>query len=218
MYINVPTKVCWCIRACLCPNLRFYAIPVLHFKFPITCIKKAVACVFSWVSLSQDPSLTPDNILQSTRNIPLWNRNDSYHFLNMPFSLHNGITTKYSGEQAKRELVSTWLASYPYPTWEHVADLLKSLENRGKGMKGAAEKVEETYLKCELQWNILGDKKTFLLFTARSILFPFYSWWVYGYFTKQEMLRSRCGMSTENVESEIIRVQLTHGSYYYSIY
>ena len=69
----------------------------------------------------------------------------------MPSSLHNEITAKYNGEQAKRELFSAWLASHPCPTWEHVAELLRELESEGKGRKGAAEEVEETYLKSELQ-------------------------------------------------------------------
>ena len=98
-----------------------------------------------------DPSLTPDNILQSTRNIPLWRSVDSYLYLNMPLSLHDEITAKYNGEQAKSELISTWLASHPCPTWEHVAGLLRRLESTGRGSEGAAEEVEETYLKSELQ-------------------------------------------------------------------
>ena len=98
-----------------------------------------------------DPSLTPDNILQSTRNIPLWDSDDSYFCLDMLHSSHDEITAKYSGEQAKRELISTWLASHPCPTWEHVAKLLRRLERGGRGRKGAAEEVEETYLKSELQ-------------------------------------------------------------------
>ena len=97
-----------------------------------------------------DPSLTPDNILQSTRNIPLWNRHDSHECLDMPFNLHNEITAKYNGEQAKRKFFSKWLASHPCPAWEHVAELLRKLEREGRGRKGAAEEVEETYLKCEL--------------------------------------------------------------------
>ena len=97
-----------------------------------------------------DPSLTPDNILQSTRNIPLWDSEKSYGCLNMPHSLHDKITAKYNGEQAKRELFSTWLTSHPCPTWEHVARLLRWLESIGKGKKGAAEEVNETYLKSEL--------------------------------------------------------------------
>ena len=98
-----------------------------------------------------DPSLTPDNILQSTRNIPLWHRDYSYFSLDMPLSLHAEITAKYNGEQAKRELISKWVASHPCPTWEHVAKLLRQLERFGRGRKGAAEEVEETYLKSELQ-------------------------------------------------------------------
>ena len=69
----------------------------------------------------------------------------------MPLSLHDEITAKYNGEQAKRELLSTWVASHPCPTWEHVAELLRRLERREKGRKGAAEEVEETYLKSEFR-------------------------------------------------------------------
>ena len=69
----------------------------------------------------------------------------------MPHGLHDEITAKYDGEQAKRELFSRWLASHPCPTWEHVAELLRELENKGRGRGGAAEEVEKTYLKSELQ-------------------------------------------------------------------
>ena len=69
----------------------------------------------------------------------------------MPHSLHDEITAKYNGEQVKSELVSTWLSSHPCPTWDDVADLLRELESDGRGRKGAAEEVEETYLKSELQ-------------------------------------------------------------------
>ena len=69
----------------------------------------------------------------------------------MPRTLHDEIAAKYNGEQAKRQLFSTWLARHPCPTWEHVAKLLRELEREGRGRKGAAEEVEETYLKSELQ-------------------------------------------------------------------
>ena len=68
----------------------------------------------------------------------------------MPESLHEEIAGKYDGEQAKCELVSTWLAGYPFPTWEDVKYLLEELEGGGRGREGAAEEVEETYLKSEL--------------------------------------------------------------------
>ena len=92
-----------------------------------------------------DPSLTPDNILRSTRNIPLWGSEDSYIYLNMPYSLH------HDNMRAKRKLVTTWLSSHPCPTWEHVTGLLRELEAKGRGRKGAAEEVEKTYMKSELQ-------------------------------------------------------------------
>ena len=68
----------------------------------------------------------------------------------MPRSLYDQITAKYNGEQAKRELFSTWLVSHPCPTWEHVANLLRRLKSFGGRRKGAAEEVLETYLKSEL--------------------------------------------------------------------
>ena len=65
----------------------------------------------------------------------------------MPQSQHYKIARRLNGEQAKLELFTTWLTSHPCPTWEHVRDLLRELESDGKG---AADKVEETYLKSEL--------------------------------------------------------------------
>ena len=117
-------------------------------KWNCYCIYCLVVCL---PLPSPDPSLTPDNILQSTRYIPLWRSVDSYIYLDMPRSLHDAITAKYNREQVKSELFSTWLASHPYPTWEHVAELLRMLESDGRGRKGAAEEVEEIYLKSELQ-------------------------------------------------------------------
>ena len=68
----------------------------------------------------------------------------------MPGSLHDEIARKFDGEQAKRQLFTTWLAGHPCPTWDHVEDLLRRLESEGRGRKGAAEEVKETYLKSEL--------------------------------------------------------------------
>ena len=68
----------------------------------------------------------------------------------MPKSLHDEIARKFDGEQAKRQLFTTWLAGHPCPTWDHVEVLLRRLESRGRGREGAAEEVKETYLKSEL--------------------------------------------------------------------
>ena len=70
----------------------------------------------------------------------------------MPETLHDEIATKFDGEQAKRELFTAWLAGHPCPTWDHVERLLKELEREGKGRKGAAKEVKETYLKSELTY------------------------------------------------------------------
>ena len=100
-----------------------------------------------------DPSLTPANILRATHDIPLWRSGDSYYYLDMPQSQHDEIAGRLDGEQAKLELFTTWLDSHPCPTWEHVRDLLTWVESNDRG---AADEVEETYIKSELH-NLLSD-------------------------------------------------------------
>ena len=97
-----------------------------------------------------DPSLNLDNLLNVTRDIPLWGSQDSSLYLDIPESLHDEITGKFDGEQAKRELFAAWLAGHPCPTWDHVERLLRVLEGQMRGRKGAAEEVKETYTKSKL--------------------------------------------------------------------
>ena len=99
-----------------------------------------------------DPSLTPDNILQVTRNIPLWKSDYSYDYLDMSRSQHEEISRMYDGEKAKYEVVSAWLAGHPCPSWDHVKYLLWWLEDDGRGRKGAEDEVNEKYLTSELQY------------------------------------------------------------------
>ena len=68
----------------------------------------------------------------------------------MPFSQNDEIVAKFDKEKVKSEIVSTWLSGHPCPTWEHVLKLLRELEEIGSGRKGAADEVEERYLKSEL--------------------------------------------------------------------
>ena len=68
----------------------------------------------------------------------------------MPPSLHDEIVAKFDEEKVKSEIVSTWLSGHPCPTWEDVLKLLRWLERYGSGRKGAADEVEERYLKSEL--------------------------------------------------------------------
>ena len=103
-------------------------------------------------SISPDQTLTEANILQVTANIPLWDSGDSYHALEFPRSQHDEIVSTHDGEEVKREIVTSWLNSHPCPSWEHVVELLRKLEREGRGRKGAAEEVEEKYLKSELTW------------------------------------------------------------------
>ena len=107
-----------------------------------------------------DPSLTPANLLHVTRHIPLWRSEDSYYHLHMPKSQHNEIVRRFDGEEAKQQLFTTWLASHPCPSWEQVKRLLRGGEWGGGGVGGvegwrAADEVEQTYLKSELE--ILGQ-------------------------------------------------------------
>ena len=69
----------------------------------------------------------------------------------MPMSQHDEIVGKFDDdEEAKRELITTWLAGHPFPTWEHVKDLLKWSGVGGEEGERAAREVKETYLKSEL--------------------------------------------------------------------
>ena len=68
----------------------------------------------------------------------------------MPESQHDEIVGMFDDEEeAKRELVTTWLAGHPFPTWEHVRNLLEDGDRGEEGWRAARE-VEETYLKSEL--------------------------------------------------------------------
>ena len=98
-------------------------------------------------SISPDQTLAEANILQVTANIPLWDRDDSYVIFDFPESQHEKIVSTHDGEEAKREIVTSWLHGHPCPSWEHVVQLLRRLESDGRGRKGAAEEVEEKYLK-----------------------------------------------------------------------
>ena len=84
----------------------------------------------------------------ATKDIALWEKEDSYEYLDIPESQHEEITEKYDDEQAKRELVSTWLASHPCPSWDHVVELVKKLE-WGIGRDGLGDELEEKYLRSE---------------------------------------------------------------------
>ena len=97
-----------------------------------------------------DGSLTAANILSATNNIPMWTRDESYRYLDMPRKLHDEIAGRYDGEHAKERLVEKWLDSHPCPSWVKVVRLLRMLEMEGKGRVGAAEEAEEKYLKSEL--------------------------------------------------------------------
>ena len=70
----------------------------------------------------------------------------------MPHSQHGDIASRFDGEQAKLELFQAWLAGHPCPTWEDVRFLLRELKRYGRGRAGAAEEVEETYLKSEFYY------------------------------------------------------------------
>ena len=89
-------------------------------------------------SISPDRTLTEANILQVTANIPLWDRRYSYNTLDFPSSQHDEIVSTHDGEAAKREIVTSWLYSYPCPSWEHVVELLRRLEIDGRIRKGSS--------------------------------------------------------------------------------
>ena len=113
-------------------------------------IGKTIVTEYSLSLPPPDPSLTPANILQVTHRIPLWGGGASYYDLNMPMSQHKEIVGKFDDdEEAKQELITTWLAGHPCPSWEHVMRLLRGGVGGEEGERAARE-VEETYIKSEL--------------------------------------------------------------------
>ena len=111
-----------------------------------------MSSLIKWSLSLPDPSLTPANLLHATRHIPLWRSESSYNHLDMPENQHDEIVSKFDGEEAKQQLFTTWLASHPCPSWGHVRGLLDRVG--GEEGRRAADEVEETYLKSEL--DILG--------------------------------------------------------------
>ena len=71
----------------------------------------------------------------------------------MPESQHDEIVRMLDDEEAKQQLFTTWLASHPCPSWHYVWRLLIVVVGGEEGER-AADEVEETYLKSEL--DILG--------------------------------------------------------------
>lgn len=95
-----------------------------------------------------DGSLTVDNIMSETDNLPLTRRDCSY-CLDMPVELYDEIVMRNDEEGGKREIITKWLSGHPCPSWENVVKLLRTLKDRGRAKEGAAEKVEEKYLKSK---------------------------------------------------------------------
>lgn len=99
------------------------------------------------LSLLPDLTLTPPNIIHAFRHMPLWKSWDSYGCLEIPLRQHEEIAAKFDGQKAKLELITKWLAEFPFPTWHHVKDLLRRLESEGRGREGSADEVEKIYIK-----------------------------------------------------------------------
>ena len=87
--------------------------------------------------------------MHAYRHITIWDSWYSYDCLDIPKSQHEEIVAKFDGEEAKLQLFTTWLTSHPCPTWDHVKDLLRRLKSEGIGREGAADEVEETYIKSK---------------------------------------------------------------------
>ena len=105
-----------------------------------------------------DPSLTRENILEVVSNVPLWTSSDSSDHLEMPCRQHDAIVEDLKSEQAKDQIVSTWLSGHPCPSWEHIRNLLQWMERLGRTSKGEANKVEEKYIKSKCSAFVIMPK------------------------------------------------------------
>ena len=124
----------------------FYTIPI--------CLPLLITILlFSFLFFhSLDPTLNLTNILRvtGTHCIPLWGSKDSFYYLDMPESQYNEIAGKLDDEEQKKQLITSWLANHPCPTWEHVTRLLRGRFGIGSEGEKAAIEVDEKYLKSKL--------------------------------------------------------------------
>ena len=67
----------------------------------------------------------------------------------MAQQVHKEITNGCCEEEGKIRLIRSWIINHPWPSWGHVVRLLRELEREGRGRAGAADEVEEKFVRSE---------------------------------------------------------------------
>ena len=102
------------------------------------------------VLFTSDPTPTPENVLAELQEVQLWERNESYDYLNMPLDTHDDLIHRHGdGAPGKSALVNEYLSQHPYPRWGQIVRLLKEREKYGKARAGLAQEVKDKYMTSE---------------------------------------------------------------------
>ena len=101
------------------------------------------------ILFTSDPTLTPENILAELQEVQLWEKSESYLYLDMRWSTHDLIRRHGDGAQGKSALVNEYLSQHPYPRWGQIVRLLEEREKNGKARAGLAQEVKDKYMTSE---------------------------------------------------------------------
>ena len=102
------------------------------------------------ILFTSDPTLTPENVLAELQEVQLWGRDESYLYLDMPYSTHNNLIRRHGdGAQGKSALVNEYLSQHPYPRWGQIVRLLEEKEKNGKARAGLAQEIKDKYMTSE---------------------------------------------------------------------
>lgn len=90
------------------------------------------------------------DMLSATEEVEMPQRQTIPEYLDMPQATYDEIVNIYGkGTVGKRVLFSEFLSQHPYPRWEHIVELLETMERRRKARAGLAQEVKEKYLPCK---------------------------------------------------------------------
>ena len=94
-----------------------------------------------------DPTLTPKNVISVMDEVQLWDENESYVYLDMPYGTHRALLSRHGrGRAGKIALVENYLSYHPYPRWEPVIELVEVRERSGLARAGLAQDVKDKYI------------------------------------------------------------------------
>ena len=102
---------------------------------------------------SEPTTLTPENVLAELKEVELWGKYESSHYLDMPWDTHDDLIGSHGdGAHGMSALVNEYLSHHPYPRWDQIVGLLEEREKNGKARAGLAEEVKHKYMTVSPQY------------------------------------------------------------------